>query len=294
METEKEQQKYRILENLYEQSEARIKTAAIVKRAYIDKISQNLINEKVNAQLNSVKAGIHDINPKFKEGSKNYDITKKMVSETMANYKRALEEYSEFFDGKIEQLILRKVELQASLVGAIINEDYLEKTLTRRSNQKENDGAKKSFKDNIKLALEQVKYMKKNDMQIDPIAISKILDQQDVVEKLDQDLSDNLEKTILDKKNNESDIEKIEKEIFMIDGEIERINERKKNSIYEAMEVGSRVMTINIRRPKMFKKITRFFASRFNASKIVETAIIAPLNIRIENFKNNELATMKG
>ena len=49
-----------------------------------------------------------------------------------------------------------------------------------------------------------------------------------------------------------------------------------------------------IRRPRVIKKITTFFASRFNTAKVVENTIINPLNLRIENFKNNELSSMKG
>ena len=44
----------------------------------------------------------------------------------------------------------------------------------------------------------------------------------------------------------------------------------------------------------MFKKITRFFVSRFNTAKVVQNTIIEPLNQRIESFKNNELSSMKG
>ena len=101
------------LKKLYDENENRIKTNALVSRAYVDKVSASSINEKVNAQMNSIKAGIYGINPRFKEGSKNYESVKKLVSETLTAYEAALLELSEFYDGKIEQLILRKVELDS-------------------------------------------------------------------------------------------------------------------------------------------------------------------------------------
>ncbi len=293
MENLSQQEIYKKLENLYNESEEKIKTDAMVRRAYIDRVSQDTINEKVNSQMNAIKAGIYDINPKFKEGSKNYDVTKKLVSETLSNYEHVLIEFSEFFDGKIEQLILRKVELESSLVGAIINEEYLGQKIIKKNEQKENDSEKRTFKDNIKMAIEKVRNQRENDMKVDPMVISKILDQQDIVVELDQKLLDKVELSIQDKKDNKDLMEKIEKEINMIDSEIDRINERKKKSIIEAMEVGSRAVTINIRKPKMFKKITRFFVSRFNTARIIETTIIDPLNLRIESFKNNELASQQ-
>ena len=45
---------------------------------------------------------------------------------------------------------------------------------------------------------------------------------------------------------------------------------------------------------QVFKKITRFFVARFNTAKVVQTTIIDPLNMRIEAFRVNELANMKG
>ena len=293
MENLSQQEIYKKLENLYNESEEKIKTDAMVRRAYIDRVSQDTINEKVNSQMNAIKAGIYDINPKFKEGSKNYDVTKKLVSETLSNYEHVLIEFSKFFDGKIEQLILRKVELESSLVGAIINEEYLGQKIIKKNEQKENDSEKRTFKDNIKMAIEKVRNQRENDMKVDPMVISKILDQQDIVVELDQKLLDKVELSIQDKKDNKDLMEKIEKQINMIDSEIDRINERKKKSIIEAMEVGSRAVTINIRKPKMFKKITRFFVSRFNTARIIETTIIDPLNLRIESFKNNELASQQ-
>ena len=67
---------------------------------------------------------------------------------------------------------------------------------------------------------------------------------------------------------------KVEKEISMINSEIERINEQKKKSIYDAMEVGDKAMVSTL--------------------KVVESSIIVTLNERIENFKTNELSSIKG
>jgi len=282
------------LKKLYDESQNKVETEAMVRRAYTDRISTDTINEKVTAQMNAIKTGIYEINPKFKEGSKNYDTTKKLVSETLANYEKTLIELSEFYDGKIEQLILRKVELEASLVGSILNEEYLSEKVIRKNEQKDNDKVKKSVTDNIKSAIEKITNRKKAKNEIDFNDISKLIDGQDVVSEIDTKLNKRIEKTVEDKKINKEFLAKVEKEIALIDDEIDKINERKKQSIYDAMEVGDKAIATNIRKPRMFKKITRFFVSRFNTAKIVESTIIEPLNLRIEGFKNNELINMKG
>ena len=120
------------------------------------------------------------------------------------------------------------------------------------------------------------------------------MDGRDVAEEIDNKLNKRIEKTVEDKKANKEFLSKVEKEIALIDDEIDKINERKKQSIYDAMEVGDKAIATTIRKPRMFKKITRFFVSRFNTAKIVESSIIEPLNLRIEGFRNNELVNMKG
>lgn len=282
------------LKKLYDETEERVKVDAMVRRAYTDRISSETINEKVTAQMNAIKVGIYDINPKFKEGSKNYDSTKKLVSETLANYESALVELSEFYDGKIEQLILRKVELEANLLGSILNQEYLAQKLNRKNEQKEKDKVKNSVKDNIKLTIERLKNFKKDKTEIDAREIASLMDKQDIASEIDQKLDKRIEKSVGDKKENKESMMKFEKEIALIDDEIDRINQRKQKSIFDAMEVGDKSIAINIRKPRMFKKITRFFVARFNTAKIVEANIIAPLNLRIESFKNNELLDMKG
>ena len=186
-------EKCKNLLKLYNESEGKIKANAMVSRAYIDKVSLDTIDEKVNAQMNSIKVGICNINPKFKEGSKNYDVTKKLVSETLSKYEQALIELSKFYDGKIEQLILRKVELEASLVGAIINEEYLNQSIVKRNNQKENDKVKKSVKENIKTVLEKIKTKRSNNAEVDPKMITNLLDQQEVAIELEEQLSNKID-----------------------------------------------------------------------------------------------------
>lgn len=278
---------------IYNESESTIKSNAMVNRAYIEKVSNDTINEKVNAQMASIRTEIYNINPKFKEGSKNYENTKKLVTETLTNYEKALVELSQFYDGKIEQLILRRVELESSLIASILNEEYLTQKIIKKSNQKENDTLKKSIAENIKSVFEKFKSKKENKSELDPKMINNMLDQQDVAMDLEQKLINRVEETKKDKNSNKEYIENIEKEILMIDNEISKINERKQISIYDAMEIGNKEITISIRKPKMLKKITRFFISRFNTAKVVETSIIKPLNLRIENFRNNELLSMK-
>ena len=283
-----------LLNKIYVESEEKIKKEAILNRVYTEKISEETISEKVNAQMNAIKIGISEINSKFKEGSKNYESTKNAILDTMSNYKQALIELSEFYDGKIEQLILRKVELEASLIGAIINEEFLFEIHDKRVKQKESDKVKDTIKNGIRKVLEKISKKKCLNTQVDTRMITELQDGKDIEMELAENIDNNIEKNLKERSNNKEIIEKIEKEIRLTNDEIKRINERKKQALFDAMEIGNKYISTEIRKPKMFKKITRFFVSKFNTSKVIFSSIIEPLNLRIESFKKNELANMKG
>lgn len=282
------------LKKLYDESENRVKADALVCRAYINKVSFDTINDKVNAQMNAVKTGIYEVNPNFKESSKNYDEIKNKVSEILANYKDTLIELGNFYDQKIEQLILRKVELEAMLVGTLLNEEYLYRKINRRINQKENDEVKNTVKNKVKFFLDKIKSKKEESAPVDTNMIFKAMDAQDVIDEVEAKNSVSLIMAENNKKENKESIFKIEKEISLINAEIERLNEQKKNAIYEAMEIGGRAIAKNIRKPKVFNKITKFFICRFNTARMVEVTILDPLNLRIESFRSNELSNMIG
>ena len=282
-----------VLKNVYEKTNEEITLDALVNRALTEKITSETINQKVNSQMSAISVGIRNINPRFTEKSKNYDITKSAILNSLTNYEAALVELSEFYDSKIEQLILRKVELEASLLGSIIREDYLFKLENKRIEQKENDKVKKKISNTFKGMIEKLSNKKKEKIS-DTYLMHNAMDVADVQSEIINQLNEHVEQTKLQKKENKENIQKIEKEIRAIDSEIKKINERKKLNILSAMEVGDKWIATNIKRPRTFTKITRFFSSRFNTTKLINKTIIEPLNLRINDFINNELANIKG
>lgn len=281
------------LKGVYERTSEGISIDAMVNRALTDKITSETINQKVNSQMNAITVGIKNINPKFNENSKNYDITKAAILDTLTNYEAALVELSEFYDGKIEQLILRKVELESHLLGSIVKDEYLIKKEEAKKIQKDNDKVKNNISTAFKNMIEKLGNKKKQN-EIDATLIAKARDAQDIESEIDEQLSARIEKTKEEETQNKDRIAKVEKEIFLINDEIKRINERKKQNLLDAMEVGDKWVTTTIKRPKTFSRITRFFASKFNTPKLIIKTLIEPLNARIEDFVNNELANVKG
>lgn len=141
--------------------------------------------------------------------------------------------------------------------------------------------------------LEKLSHKKKQN-EIDINLISKAQDARDVEFEIEEQLTARIQKTKEEKTQNKDRISKVEKEIHLINEEIKRINERKKQNLLNAMEVGEKWVTTTIKKPRTFTKITRFFSSKFNTPKLIIKTIIEPLNLRIEEFVNNELANVKG
>ena len=282
------------LKEYYDSLESKIKTDAVVTKAYTSKLSSKTIENKVDSQLNSITASIHSINNKFTEGSKNYDLAKQNILDTLARYKENLVELSEFYDGKIEQLILSKVEIEASILGGIVNEEYLDHRIAVKKRQKEEDSLKKKINDNSMNCYQRIIEERQKNGVVNTLAVRHKKDADDISREIDTQMQSRIDKSVNDQKETEEVITKREKKIKAINEEIELINQRKVEAITRAMEEGGVFLTANVKKPRAFTRIKRFFISRFNTYKVIDDTIITPLNKKIEEFKKVELSSMKG
>ena len=281
------------LKEYYDSLESKIKTDAVVTKAYTDKLSSKTIENKIDSQLNSITASIHSINNKFTEGSKNYDLAKKNITDAISRYKENLVELSEFYDGKIEQLILSKVEIEASLLGGIVKDEVLDYKLALKTKQKENDSLKQKINDNSMSCYQKILEERQKSGVVDTLALRHKKDADDINHEIDVKMQSRIDKTINDQKVNAEVVAKREKKIRSINEEIELINQRKVDAITRAMEEGGVFLTANVKKPRTFVRIKRFFFFIFNTYKVIDDTIITPLNKKIEDFKKVELSSMK-
>ena len=282
-----------VLKNVYSKTNDEITLDAVVNRALTEKITSETINQKVNAQMNAISVGIRNINKNYNENSKNYDITKAAILDSLTRYEAALVELSEFYDTKIEQLIFRKTELESHLLGTIMRNRYLYELENKRRMQKDNEKLKSKISTSFKGMID--KFSKKKQQNIADISlINKAADVADIETEIENQFDEQVERIKNERIKNKEKIQKIEKEIRAINSEIKRINDRKKENILQAMEVGDKWIATTIKKPRTFTKITRFFSSKFNTPKLINKIILDPLNQRIEDFITNELANVKG
>ena len=281
-----------IFEKFVNQTSYEIKQEAILQRALTDKITSETINQKVSAQVNSINYGIKRINSKFTERSKNYNLIKEAILDSMTRYEDSLIKLSQFYDSKIEQLIVRRFELQTHLIGTIARQEVLNREEKVKEESKNESKIRNVLKLGIKKAIDKIKLEKKENT-INSVEIRKLRDKQEIESEQVTKIDDSINKTKELIKINTQKIEKMNKEIYLITSEIKKLNERKKEAINYAMESGDKWLLASNKKPRTFERITRFFSSKINTPKVILRTIISPLNERIDNFIENELVNIK-
>lgn len=283
-----------VLDKIWKQNSENIQMEAIVNRALTDKISTETINTKVNSKLNAISVEIKNINPKYNENSKNYDSTKADILDALTNYETALMELSDFYDEKIEQLILKKVELDTQKLGLLMKDEILLEKTEKKVDEKENLTSKVSK--GVKGIVEKINFKNQNKEKeyIDVSLYNKVQDIADIKQEVNQKMENRVKKAKEDSSKNSNQIQKIDEQIKNIDLEIKKVNEKKQQNLMNAMEMGDKWIAVNLKRPKAFTKIKRFFMSKFNTTKLIHKNVITPLNNLVKEFRETELANVKG
>jgi hypothetical protein len=282
------------LKRFYDTATDDIQMSALINRALTDKISTETINQKVNNQLNSIHASMYRINPKFNEKSKNYDIVKKEILDVLTDYEVALTEFSDYYDIKLEELILKKVELESHLVGKIFKEENFGTEESKKIKEMKNDKLKLSFSEKARNIFEKFSNRKKDENIVNVQDLNKLQDCVDLEIAQDKKLDKKLSKIQENNKTNQAEITKLENDIKSITSEISQINEKKRLALEEAMESRDKWIATTIRKPSVFEKAKTFFAVRFNTPKVITKTVINPLRQKVDNFRVNELAELKG
>ena len=281
------------LKRFYDTATNNIQTSALVNRALTDKISTETINQKVNNQLNSIYVSMNRINPKFNETSKNYGIIKQNILDVLTDYEVALTEFSDYYDVKLENLILKKVELESNLIGKLFREENLNKDENIKTKMKDKDYLKMSFSEKTRDIATKVSAQKSSNNTINYMDIRALKDLTDLELERNNKIDKKISKIKENNENNQSEIKKIESEIQKVSKEIIEMNEKKRLGLEEAMETRDKWISITLKKPSVWSKTKRFFSNRFNTINVISKTVIEPLKMRVQEFRVNELKGLK-
>lgn len=269
-----------VLKNIYENVKEEIVLSATLNRVYVEKISKEVIGTKINNQVNSMEVSINRINPKFIEKkSKNYEKIKEEMIKTLDNYEEVLKQFCQIYDKQIEDLILKKVELESKLLIAIVAKQDLCEKETEETNPKE------IIVKGINTVVNKIKGKISQKEPVDVSLIHRLQDGQDIKKELEQSE---------EYKDNQRYIIKLEKEIKVLNKKINKLNDEKIQNVFSAMESENKALSTEIKKPRTFKNITKFFVNRLKTYNVVMKNIIDPMNQRIDEFKVNQLENING
>ena len=131
---------------------------------------------------------------------------------------------------------------------------------------------------------------KEEKQSIDPMMMNKLMDSQDIVNDFNSFNDHEYNRIMEDARVNEEDIATFRKKAKEIEEKIVKINEEKKTKIIDAMEDGGKDVSVVIKRPKTFSKITKFFAIRFNLLGYIQNSVISRLNERVRRYREEVLS----
>lgn len=260
----------KLLENI-EKGTNDIKSTAILNKVYAYKTSNEMVNAKVKNQLNSINFSINQINPKFTDKAKNYGKISNEIIQTMSNYESTLNRLCKSYDEKLDELLYEKVEIESNLLLKMKKED---------SAQQEKTSIRKKIVKTVRSTIDKIKgRIKKNEI-LDVGLINKLQDGQDIENEIEK--SKIVDQSIIILKNKLEDVKK----------KIQKLNEDKENKIMNAMETNEKGLSTEIKKPRAFKKITKFFSNRFNTYNAIMKNVIFPINQRIDELQKTESINM--
>lgn len=241
------------LKEMYEKVCKDITFSAKLNLIYFNKKTSEIINTKMNNQLNSMEYSINRINPKFIEKSKSYEKIKEEMTSVLSDYENTLNVICNKIDLEINELILKRVELESKLLMEIIMLKNLEINNVEKS---------LIFKgiDTVVTKIKGNKKKKSNEISAEDEKKEKI----EFIKKLEDDIND------INKKIEEKDVEK-------------------ENVVFSAMESENKDISTEIKKARTFKNIKRFFVNKFNTYNVIIKTVIEPLKYRIDEYKVNKI-----
>ena len=249
-----------------------VKLIAILNKVYAYKASKEIINSKVQNQLNAINVSVNQINPKFASKSKNYGKVSNEILYTMSNYEIVLNQISIEYNEKLDEILKDKVEIETKI---------LLKYVLNNISEDEKTTIKKRIVKTVVSAIDKIKGKIKKNEVVDVGLINKLQDSQDI------------EVEMRKAKIVDQNITVLNNELADLNQKINKINEDKENEIINALEKSEKSLSLEIKKPRTFNKITKYFVNRFNTYNAIMKNVILPINQRIEEFRNDKLMNIE-
>lgn len=267
------------LEDIWKKNYKLIELQAILSKAKSERIIEDLIDDKVNAEFNGMLYQIKQLNRKYGEKNRSYAEIKDELITLLKRYEKKLYEIIDNDVEELENLFIEMATLQYQKLNTIIENAII---ITEEKNNSIQKKIAQRISDSMKnlMALITNKTLDKEGY-IDVSLYNKMADEIGIQNEID--------KKIILKVNSKNEkylieIEEITIKIKKVEKKIEKLYEKITQLILNSMESEEKSLSTDVK-PKLKEKISLFFLSRFNMPYLVRKKVFQPFEERIENYK---------
>ena len=267
------------LEDIWKKNYKLIELQAILSKAKSERIIEDLIDDKVNAEFNGMLYQIKQLNRKYGEKNRSYAEIKDELITLLKRYEKKLYEIIDNDVEELENLFIEMATLQYQKLNTIIENAII---ITEEKNNSIQKKIAQRISDSMKnlMALITNKTLDKEG-HIDVSLYNKMADEIGIQNEID--------KKIILKVNSKNEkylieIEEITIKIKKVEKKIEKLYEKITQLILNSMESEEKSLSTDVK-PKLKEKISLFFLSRFNMPYLVRKKVFQPFEERIENYK---------
>ena len=267
------------LEDIWKKNYKLIELQAIVSKAKSERIIEDLIDDKVNAEFNGMLYQIKQLNRKYGEKNRSYAEIKDELITLLKRYEKKLYEIIDNDVEELENLFIEMATLQYQKLNTIIENAII---ITEEKNNSIQKKIAQRISDSMKnlMALITNKTLDKEGY-IDVSLYNKMADEIGIQNEID--------KKIILKVNSKNEkylieVEEITIEIKKVEKKIEKINKKINQLILDSMESEEKSLSTDIK-PKFKEKVSLFFLSKFNMPYLVRKRVLQPFEERILNYK---------
>ena len=267
------------LEDIWKKNYKLIELQAILSKAKSERIIEDLIDDKVNAEFNGMLYQIKQLNRKYGEKNRSYAEIKDELITLLKRYEKKLYEIIDNDVEELENLFVEMATLQYQKLNTIIENAII---ITEEKNNSIQKKIAQRISDSMKnlMALITNKTLDKEGY-IDVSLYNKMADEIGIQNEID--------KKIILKVNSKNEkylieIEEITIKIKKVEKKIEKLYEKITQLILNSMESEEKSLSTDVK-PKLKEKISLFFLSRFNMPYLVRKKVFQPFEERIENYK---------
>ena len=277
---ENENQFNQVLEKMWNKNYKYIELQALISKAREERTIEELIDNKVNFEFNSMLYQIKSLNSKYNERRKSYaDIKDEMIT-LLKRYEKKLYKLSSSCVEELDSLFIEKATLQYQKINKIIenvmliNQDNGNNSIRKRIS--------KRIADSMTNLMAKIKNKSVNkEAYIDVSLYNKMADEIGIKKEIDEKIvlkvNSKNEKYLIEVDNITIKIKEVDRKIKKLYSKIEKI-------ILNSMESEEKSLSTDVK-PKFKEKITLYFLSRFNMPYLVRKKVFQPFQERLNNIE---------